>query len=94
MLTFGEALECLKQGNRVARKGWKGKGMFLHLEEFGHSNKFNEKGYKYEPCITMYTAQEKWQPGWLASQNDILAEDWEVLSHAVKYSPSNIIGVK
>lgn len=32
-----------------------------------------------QPYIAMYTAQKQWQPGWLASQADILAEDWEVL---------------
>lgn len=34
---------------------------------------------KYEPCIVMFTAQGKHQPGWLASQADMLAEDWMVV---------------
>ena len=76
-LTFGEAIEALKQGKRVARKGWNGKGMFLYLEEFELSVISINKDYDYEPCLVMYTAQGKWQPGWLASQTDILAEDWE-----------------
>lgn len=32
-----------------------------------------------QPYIAMFTAQKQWQPGWLASQADILAEDWEVM---------------
>lgn len=76
---FSNALNWLKSGHRVARKGWNSKGMFLYLEKFEHSNKFNEKGYEYEPCIVMFTAQGKWQPGWLASQTDLLAEDWEIV---------------
>ncbi len=32
-----------------------------------------------QPYIAMWNAQGKWQPGWLASQNDMLAEDWEVV---------------
>lgn len=31
------------------------------------------------PCIAMYTADGKLQPGWLASQMDMLATDWEIL---------------
>ncbi len=33
-----------------------------------------------QPYISMYTATKQWQPGWLASQADILAEDWEILN--------------
>lgn len=38
-----------------------------------------------QPYIVMLTAQGKWQPGWLASQNDILADDWFVVG--VESSP-------
>lgn len=76
-MTFGEAIEYLKQGRRVARRGWNGKGMSLHLEDWVEGQ-LDFSGRKYEPCIVMHTAQNKFQPGWLASQNDMLAEDWEV----------------
>ena len=33
-----------------------------------------------QPYIAMYTANKQWQPGWLASQADLLAEDWEILN--------------
>ena len=78
-MNFGQAIQELKRGNRVCRQGWNGKGMFLYLDKFNAVNtEVNAKGYEYEPCIVMFTAQEKWQPGWLASQADILAEDWEI----------------
>lgn len=35
----------------------------------------------FQPSITMYTAQGEMQPGWLASQEDLLSEDWEVVEN-------------
>jgi hypothetical protein len=79
-MDFGKAIEALKKGESVSRKGWNGKGMFLYLDSFEKTNSnVNEPGYKYEPCIVMFTADEKWQPGWLASQTDMLAEDWIIV---------------
>ncbi len=37
-----------------------------------------DKPLDSQPYFAMYTAQQKWQPGWLASQADMLADDWEV----------------
>ncbi|MGS2750058.1 DUF2829 domain-containing protein [Bacillus zanthoxyli] len=82
-MDFGSALELLKQGERVAREGWNGKNMFLYLIE---GNKLSE-GLKYgygeyvgEPSfvdtIAMKTAQNTIVVGWLASQTDMLANDW------------------
>lgn len=65
-MTFGAAIEQMKAGERVAREGWNGKGMYLFVETFPER----------ETCITMFTAQGRRQPGWLASQADMLAEDW------------------
>jgi hypothetical protein len=78
-LTFGLTVEALKQGKRVARKGWNGKGMFIYIQDFTEYNKIADPGYILENCISMYTAVQKWQPGWLASQLDILAEDWMII---------------
>lgn len=64
--TFGEALEALKDGNKVCRSGWNGKGMWLYLFTFPG----------FDPCIVMHTAGGTEQPGWLASQADMLASDW------------------
>lgn len=72
-MKFGEALEALKQGAKVSREGWNGKGMWLCL--IPHSNN-SWHGFPMQDCIGMKTADNKMQPGWLASQADMLAEDW------------------
>lgn len=90
--TFGAALEALKEGRRVAREGWNGKGMYLwllpaasvkaewckepHLKELAERN-----GGEIEALgsIRMKTADDKVLTGWLASQTDMLAEDWQIL---------------
>lgn len=79
LLNFGQAIEALKQGKRVARKGWNGKGMFIYIQDFTEYNKISDEGYELQNCISMFTATQQWQPGWLASQLDILAEDWCIL---------------
>jgi hypothetical protein len=66
MITFGAAIELMKAGQRVWRKGWNGKGMWLYLTTFPG----------FDPCIVMHTAGGTEQPGWLASQADMLANDW------------------
>jgi len=81
-MNFGEAIEALKQGKRVQRSGWNGKGMHIFLEEnFTSLIKMSgrEIERKYEPVICMWTAQQTTQPGWLASQADILSEDWSIV---------------
>lgn len=72
-MNFGQALQLIRQGKRVARRGWNGKNMWICLYHPGHMH----LGYMLEPCIAIKTAQNVMQPGWLASQNDMLAEDWE-----------------
>ena len=86
-LTFGDALELLKAGKKVARAGWNGKGMFLFLVP-GSNFKVNRPPLlgiytegteiNYCPHIDMKTADDKIVP-WLASQTDVLAEDWGVV---------------
>jgi len=87
-MNFGEALSALKGGLLVARSGWNGKGMFLYLvsgSQFTVSRApllgiFPEgTTIDYCPHIDMRTADGKCVP-WLASQTDILAEDWVVVS--------------
>lgn len=70
--TFGWAIATLKIGGCVRRRNWNGKGMWLALERFGRL----DGGAKTEPFIYMSTADGKFVP-WLASQTDMLAEDWE-----------------
>lgn len=84
-LSFSRALELLKQGNRVKRSGWNGKGMWLLLiNGKAVKNAINDcYGNPDEPhlapdvldAIYMRTAQGQLVP-WLASQTDLLSEDW------------------
>lgn len=68
-MTFGEAIEALKSDRRVSRQGWNGKGQFLGLQ-LPDSMSQNTL-----PYIWIRTAQGQRVP-WLASQTDMLAEDW------------------
>lgn len=68
-LNFGEAIATLKSGKRVAREGWNGKGMWLALQVPDANSKMSL------PYIYMRTACDNNVP-WLASQTDVLAEDW------------------
>lgn len=86
-MNFGEAVTALKAGRLVQRAGWNGKNMYLYLED-GLSRTIGDGAFKgqrpqYEPCICMYTAHGKHQPGWLANQPDILAEDWQLAQETV-----------
>lgn len=75
--TFGDALIELKSGKRVARKGWNGKGMWLVLIPSGNAMHTSAAGsFDMQPCLGMKTADGNMQPGWLASQADMLADDW------------------
>jgi len=92
--TFGDALIALKSGKRVARAGWNGKGMWLALspgkQDMPSRGFWAEQNMRYAednggaadvlPCITMKTATGEILMGWLASQTDMLAMDWEVVS--------------
>jgi len=81
MMNFGHAIDSMSSGYKVSRKGWNGKGMFLFLIpidwEF-YSDVEGIDGLQTEPFICMKTADNKLIP-WLASQADILAEDWGVV---------------
>lgn len=84
MLTFSQALIHLKQGIKMQRVGWNGKGMFIyHVSEGLYPAKsdaikgiFPEDMIPYGAYLAMKTAQGNVVP-WLASQTDILAEDWQ-----------------
>jgi len=72
---FDAAVRCLKKGNKVARNGWNGKGMWLEIQRPDSGSKMTL------PYIYMSTAQGDLVP-WLASQTDVLAEDWEIVHDA------------
>jgi len=87
LFTFEEALARLKKGYRVARKGWNGGGMFLYLVD-GSTFEVNRppldqiysEGTRctYRPHIDMRTADGELVP-WVASQSDLLADDWHLV---------------
>lgn len=71
-MNFGSALEALKAGMGVARSGWNGKGMWLNLQTPDSNSKMTL------PYIYMKTADNQQVP-WLASQTDLLSNDWELV---------------
>lgn len=86
-MTFGLAIEAMKKGKKVAREGWNGKGMFLYyvpenkylaVTKAGKEIADNDLKVNYGAYIAMYTAQKNVVP-WLASQTDMLSEDWRII---------------
>lgn len=109
--TFGEAIMALKQGKRVARENWNGKGMFIFMrpadelniefvvdkikslpqsvKDFYLQDIIDEKGkrlpvekndtIKFTAYLCLKAADGTIVNGWLASQTDILSEDWLIL---------------
>ncbi len=78
-MSFGMALEAIKLGKKVARAGWNGKGMFLVYVgpfQWNLSNHYDD--YEHQSFIAMKTAQDMIVP-WLASQSDMLADDWLIV---------------
>ena len=95
-MNFGDAIAALKSGNKVAREGWNGKGMYLwlmpaamvkaewckepHLKALAEAN-----GGEIEALgtIRMFTVNAHGRQavltGWLASQTDMLSEDWHLV---------------
>ena len=91
-MSFGGAIQCLKRGQKVARKGWNGKGMWLWLKpgtmvksEWCHDEALKaiaeNNGGEIEALgtVCMKTADNKILSGWLASQTDVLSTDWVVV---------------
>lgn len=94
-LTFGDAIEALKKGKKVTRAGWNGKGAFLAMQEgsvirpqdarggaaLAHveSGEADEKGIVILPHIDMKSANDDIVVGWLASQTDMLSDDWMIV---------------
>ena len=96
---IGWAIAQIKEGKAVQRAGWNGKGMFLFLlpaaenlpTKIIHDPGLREvverelggDTFSAYGSIRMFTADRKILTGWLASQTDLLAEDWQL------YTPSN-----
>lgn len=92
-MRLGDVMEAVRHGARAYRHGWNGKDMWiayspghesLPAEAFwSHANQAYARaqgGYvKVNPCVTMKCADGSITMGWLASQTDLLADDWEIL---------------
>ncbi|QSF42648.1 DUF2829 domain-containing protein [Paenibacillus tianjinensis] len=93
-MNFGQAIEALKAGKKVARAGWNGKGMFVYMVHgtLVDKDRLRNEAYTHlkdcDSCgdhtgvvtinshIDMKAADGSIVVGWLASQTDMLAEDW------------------
>lgn len=72
-LTFSEVLENIKLSGRASRAGWNGKNQYIELQEPDENSKMTL------PYIYIKTVQGDLVP-WLASQTDLLSEDWFIVS--------------
>ena len=85
-MNFGKALEAAKEGFKISREGWNGKGMWVcfmpptiipenlvngRTKKFVPTGDLNVGGY-----FVIKTADGVWQSGWAPSQADMVAEDW------------------
>lgn len=90
MMDFGEALKALKEGRRVARSGWNGKDMYVAYQD-GYPdgvgvNKNTSKATGlpegttcyFRPYLMMKTVNTNEFVPWVATQTDLLAEDWHM----------------
>jgi hypothetical protein len=91
-MTFSKALEKCKQGARITRGGWNGKGQFVYYQKGStvaaedlrcdaikeHIQKYGYTGVEIMGHFDILTATGVIQCGWLATQSDMQADDWEV----------------
>lgn len=83
-MTFGVAIEAAKKGKRIARKGWNGKGQYVELAkaisyESPTGAVVNAEHDAIGNQALAFVGTSGVQMGWLASQADMLAEDWEIV---------------
>lgn len=83
-MDFGKAIKAVKAGKRVSRAGWNGKGQYIELatcvsykNAAGEIINVNHEALSNNAIAFVGTSSV--QLGWLASQADMLAEDWQIL---------------
>jgi hypothetical protein len=84
-MTFGQAIEALKKGARVARKGWNGKNQYIELaKNISYTTADGDIVNCDHDAIgnqaIAFVGTSGVQMGWLASQADMLAEDWYLVN--------------
>lgn len=93
-MIFGQALEAVKQGTRIARTGWNGKDQYVILIPGAHLAKSAGYGFgeamgefAFGDVLALKNAQGVMQPGWVPSQGDLFAQDWYVIGSATEGMP-------
>ena len=88
-MNFSDALNAVKQGYKIYRSGWNGKNQFV-IKAGGYNVKEARPGSDYEkagivgefyiaPHLDLKNAQGIMQPGWVPSQGDLFADDWQII---------------
>nr|DAJ11462.1 MAG TPA: Protein of unknown function (DUF2829) [Bacteriophage sp.] len=83
-MNFGKAIEAMKSGKKVARQGWNGKNQYIELAT---NISYKNAGGNIVNCehdaignkAIAFVGTSGVQMGWLASQADMLAEDWQIV---------------
>ena len=81
LMNFGQAIDEMKNGLKMARRGWNGKGIFIAIQNPDGNSKMSSP-YIYIDTTGLKTENKdapKSRVPWLASQTDMLSEDWVVL---------------
>jgi hypothetical protein len=71
-MSFSDALQQMKVGDRLTRQGWNGKGLFVEAQ-FPDANSKMGNPYLYIDAKALGGERNPWVP----SQTDLFAEDWE-----------------
>lgn len=84
-MDFGRAINSLKEGKKVARVGWNGKNQYIELATKisyvnANNNVINVNHDSIGNCAIAFVGTSGVQLGWLASQADMLAEDWKIIN--------------
>ena len=88
-MDFGKAIQLLKEGKRVQRQGWNGKNQYIELaSNISYKNAQGEIVNVEHDAIgnraVAFVGTSGVQLGWLASQADMLAEDWTLIESGEK----------
>jgi CRISPR/Cas system CSM-associated protein Csm5 (group 7 of RAMP superfamily) len=83
-MSFSAALEAVKKGKKIARKGWNSKDKFVYYQSESVINPKDErndvlKSIRIHPHLELRTVDGSLRLGWVASQSDMLSDDWYVV---------------
>lgn len=80
IMNFGEALIAVKDGKKIIRSNWNGKGMWVLLQVPDANSKMTHPYLYIEYPVGHVAYPNGSRVPWLASQTDILAEDWQIVN--------------